>query len=190
MIKESSNGVKVVSAHGRSADYSTLASEIMNNDRVAIFTDPVNTPARIAKEALERGVSDRRAFVCESIGTPKERVIEGTLKALSAKKAFAPLNVLILINDKTGAAVNRPVPGIPDEMFFHSAGMITKEELRVVSLSKLGLDRKSIVWDIAPARVRCHRGRSHGPIGHDMGDREGPQKANGHKEEQKEVQRQ
>ncbi len=148
LIKESSNGVKVVSAHGRDADYSTLASDIMNNERVAVFTDPCNTPARIAKEMLKRGVGERRAFVCESIGTPKERVIEGTLKTLTAKKAFAPLNVLILINDKIDAAASRLVPGIPDEMFSHSDGMITKEELRVVSLSKLDLDKKSIVWDI------------------------------------------
>lgn len=148
LIKESSNGVKVVSAHGRDADYPALASEIVNNDRVAVFTDPVNTPARIAREALKRGVGERRAFVCESLGTPKERVIEGTLKTLSAKKSFAPLNLLILINDRTVPEAHRTVPGFPDKMFSHSAGMITKEELRVVSLSKLELDKKSVVWDI------------------------------------------
>ncbi len=148
VIKESSNGVKVVSAHGRGADYSALASVLRNNDRVAIFTDPVNTPAKIAKEMLGRGVGERRAFVCESIGTPDERVVEGTMKTLSVKKSFAPLNVLILINDGTVSAPARSVPGYPDTLFSHSAGMITKEELRVVSLSKLGLDSKSIVWDI------------------------------------------
>lgn len=148
LIKESSNGVKVVSAHGRDADYPALVSEIMNNDRVAVFTDPVNTPARIAREALKRGVGERRAFVCESLGTPKERVIEGSLKTLSAKKSFAPLNLLILIGDNAGSLLPRTVPGFPDKMFSHSAGMITKEELRVVSLSKLELDKKSVVWDI------------------------------------------
>lgn len=148
LIRESSNGVKIISAHGRDADYPALASEIMNNDRVAVFTDPINTPARIAREALKRGVGERRAFVCESIGAPKERVIEGSLKTISAKKSFAPLNLLILINDNTGARASRTVPGFPDTMFSHSSGMITKEELRVVSLSKLELDRKSVVWDI------------------------------------------
>ena len=148
MIKESSNGVKVVSAHGRQADYSALASVLRDNDRVAIFTDPVNTPAKIAKEMLGRGVGERRAFVCESIGTPNERVVEGTMKTLSAKKSFAPLNVLIFINEGTVSGVARSVPGYSDKLFSHSPWMITKEELRVVSLSKLDIDRKSMVWDI------------------------------------------
>lgn len=147
-IKESSNGVKVVSAHGREADFRSLASDVLDNDRVAIFTDPGNSPARIAKELLARGVGDRKAYVCESLGTDKEKVIRGTLKALSSKKAFASLNILILIKDKNEGGRGRLKLGVPDGLFSHSSGMITKEELRVVSLSKLGLDRDSIVWDI------------------------------------------
>jgi len=149
LIKESSNGVKVVSAHGRDADYPALASAVIDNERVAVFTDPVNTPSRIAKEMIALGVSARtRAFVCESIGTPKERVFEGTLKTLSAKRSFAKLNILILISDTTARSQARLTPGYPDGMFAHGSGMITKEELRVVSLSKLDLDSRSFVWDI------------------------------------------
>jgi precorrin-6Y C5,15-methyltransferase (decarboxylating) CbiT subunit len=38
--------------------------------------------------------------------------------------------------------------GIPDSEFSHTKGMITKEEIRVIAISKLKLKNNSIVWDV------------------------------------------
>jgi len=145
-IKEDLNGVKILSVHGRQADYAMLANDARSNEKLALFTDTENTPARICGELVERGISGCRAFVCESLG-PGEKIREGTLEAVSRFKSFAPLNILIIINDKrlVGSSV---APGIPDSLFAHSGGMITKEELRVISISKLELKYGDIVWDI------------------------------------------
>jgi len=145
-IKEEMNGVKVLSVHGRQADFDRLADEVFSNGRLALFTDKENNPGRLAKELLSAGVPDLRAFVCEALGTNKERVFEGTLKKVAGRKSFDPLNVFIILNEK-----GRPLDcgfGIADGRFSHSGGMITKEELRVISLSKLAVTRGSVVWDI------------------------------------------
>lgn len=145
-IKEDMNGVKVLSAHGREADFDLLADEVAGNAKLALFTDKENNPARLSKELLGRGVPDLRAFVCEALGTDKERVFEGTLKTVARKRSFDQLNVFIILNEKGGPQKNSF--GFPDSFFRHSGGMITKEELRVIALAKLALTRHSVVWDI------------------------------------------
>lgn len=145
-IKEDMNGVKILSVHGREADFSRLSREAASNGKLALFTDGVNTPARICRELGNRGVNGYRAFVCESLGAD-ERITEGTLESIAGIRAFAPLNILILIRDAETAIPEKGF-GIPDRLFSHSAGMITKEEFRVVSLSKLELGDGDVVWDI------------------------------------------
>jgi precorrin-6Y C5,15-methyltransferase (decarboxylating) len=145
-IKEEMNGVKILSAHGREADFDRLAEEVAGCKRVALFTDKDNNPGRLSKELIKRGVTGLKAFVCEGLGTKKERVFQGTIETIARRRSFDPLNVFIILNEKGG-----PLPsgfGIPDSLFSHSGGMITKEELRVIALAKLSITRSSVVWDI------------------------------------------
>src|SRR3990170_1699725 len=146
LIKEDLNDVKILSVHGREADFSRLSDEARSNRKLAVFTDKENTPARICSELLERGVNGFKAYVCESLGAD-EKVIEGTLEKIAKRKSFGPLNVLILIREHGSKAASE-APGIPDELFAHSGGMITKEEFRVISLAKLELKRGDVVWDV------------------------------------------
>ena len=145
-IKEDMNGVKVLSAHGRETDFDSLADEVAGNRKLALFTDKENNPARLSKELLKRGVSGVRAFVCEALGTEKERVFRGTLETTALRRSFDPLNVFIILNEK--AVPQKSGFGISDSLFSHSGGMITKEELRVIALAKLAITRHSVVWDI------------------------------------------
>lgn len=164
-IKENWNDVRFFSLHGRSKTQNSkfktqnkslvenIIGEVVCCDKAGIFTDPDNTPAKIAKAMIDKGVNNYRAYVCEDLGTDKEKITEGTLAQI-ARKIFAPLNVMILIK------INPPAPpfkkggsggvifGIPDTEFSHSKGMITKEEIRVISLAKLKLKADSILWDI------------------------------------------
>ncbi|MBI5344230.1 MAG: precorrin-6y C5,15-methyltransferase (decarboxylating) subunit CbiE [Deltaproteobacteria bacterium] len=96
-IKESSNGLKVLSAHGRGVSMDELAAEILGNDRVAIFTDPRNTPSKIAAALLRRGVNDASVYVCEALGTSGERIRKGTLATFARARKFHPLNIMIII---------------------------------------------------------------------------------------------
>lgn len=145
-IKEDMNGVKVLSAHGRATDFDMLANEVMSNRRIALFTDKENNPALLSRELLRRGLAGCRAYVCEALGMKAEKVTSGTLDEIAKKRTFDPLNVFIIVNEKSGRIDTGF--GVPDSSFSHSSGMITKEELRVIILSKLRITPASAVWDI------------------------------------------
>ncbi len=160
-IKENWNDARFFSLHGRGRVRSQkdIIDEISAYDKVGVFTDPDNTPSKIAKALLDKGVNNYRAYVCEDLGTDNEKITEGNLSQIT-KKRFSPLNVMILIRsqesgvrgqEKKFRTPNSQLPtffGIPDTEFSHSKGMITKEEIRVISLSKLKLKADSILWDI------------------------------------------
>ncbi len=158
-IKESWNNARFLSVHGRAIDMDEVVNEISKYERIGIFTDNKNTPQKVTKALLDAGIKDYKTYVCANLGTKGEAVTEGTLQEIS-KKRFSQLNVLVLISDKGRGMrdlirTRNPKPetrkhhlGIPDSGFSHPKGMITKEEVRVISLSKLRLGEDSILWDI------------------------------------------
>ena len=146
-IKENWGGLKILSAHGRGTE--GLFAEIIAGDKVAVYTDPANTPAVIASGLLKAGASGYTVYVLESIGMKNERVTKGTLKSVAALGSVAKLNMMILIKTRGAPKGARGYnPGIPDIEFSHSASMITKADIRLLSLSRMRLQDTSVVWDI------------------------------------------
>ncbi|MEC4677544.1 MAG: precorrin-6y C5,15-methyltransferase (decarboxylating) subunit CbiE [Nitrospirota bacterium] len=126
--------------------------KIRGAQKVGIFTDQENTPAYIASQLLEAGLSDFRAFVCENLGGKEEHIIEADLSALPSQ-SFAALNVLILIKQERPVkfSKHRASFGIPDQAFHQRQplkGLITKCEVRVISLSKMQIQPGDVVWDV------------------------------------------
>lgn len=147
-IKTEWADARILSAHGRAASIEKITQEAARSEKLAIFTDPDNTPSVIARALIEKGIRSHRAYVCESLGAADERTTECSLSNLARRKSFAPLNILLLVRDVPPACANAPVFGVPDSSFVHSSGMITKEEVRAVTLSKLALRHDSVLWDI------------------------------------------
>lgn len=149
-IGESWNDAAFVSVHARPIE--DIIAKIRSADKIGIFTDGQHTPAAIAKALLDSGVNDYRAYVCENLGGKNERVIKTSLKGLS-KSEFSPLNTLILLRDRSKSAglVSPHTLGIPDKEFYQrrpKEGLITKQEIRAISLAKMRIAENSIVWDI------------------------------------------
>lgn len=135
----------LTSVHGRSIK--GLAQRIDGKAKVALLTDQENTPATIAKYLLSFGMDEYTAFVGENLGSEQERTGFYTLQEM-AEMSFSPLNVLILRQTKSGPHWGL---GIEDDQFAQrkpDKGLITKKEIRVLSLSQMQLSVKSIVWDI------------------------------------------
>lgn len=135
----------VESVHGRSMK--GLAQRIDGKSRVALLTDAENTPSKIADYLLSFDMTEYEAFVGENLGGEDERVGWYQLQELTTIE-FSPLNVVIL--KKVTPGPSWPI-GIDDHEFIQrkpDKGLITKREVRVLSVSALQLQRDSVVWDI------------------------------------------
>lgn len=135
------------SLHGKSIK--GLAQRIDGREKVAMLTDHQNTPSVIACYLLHYGMTEYRMFIAENLGGAEERCRLLELED-AAEIECSPLNVVVLVRKKE-AKVHRWALGIDDEEFAQrkpDKGLITKREVRVLSISELQLKRDSIVWDI------------------------------------------
>jgi precorrin-6Y C5,15-methyltransferase (decarboxylating) len=124
-------------------------------ETVGLFTSEGEGPAEVARQLLARGLDYFRAYVCENLGGPDERVTQGDLQDV-AEMEFDPLNVLILTR-KPGRPDQRAAPsrfrrfGNPDDAFAQSrpkSGLITQAEVRAIALAQLSIQPGSVIWDI------------------------------------------
>lgn len=133
------------SVHGRSMK--GLAQRIDGKEKIAILTDLENSPNKIAQYLLSFGIIEYQAFVGENLGGENERCRWFSLEEMKDAE-FSPLNVVIL---KKIAENPKWSIGIDDQEFFQrkpDKGLITKKEIRTLSISALRLKEDSIVWDI------------------------------------------
>jgi precorrin-6Y C5,15-methyltransferase (decarboxylating) len=144
-IKEGWEDAVLVSVHSRPIE--DIVEMVRSNNKVGIFTDDEHTPATIAKVLLEHGVDGYRAYVCQNLGRKDENVIKTDLPGLRQIRA-SPLNVLILLREKPEKR-QQQIFGIPEASFYRRReGLITKQEVRAVSLAKMCLTDESVLWDI------------------------------------------
>ena len=155
---------KIVSIHARDAGewqvgappthgLHTLAQALRAHDRLLVLTSPENTPARIARLLLAEGQGeDFRMAVAERLLQPDERVraeLAPAEVAEASPQAFADPNVVLLWRVRP-----RPNPvrfGLADRDYHQrqpDKGLITRQEVRAVSLARLQLRADSRVWDI------------------------------------------
>lgn len=133
----------------------SVLDRIRTAETVGLFTSEHEDPPTIAKALLARGIDYFRAYVCENLGGPKERVTQGELSDLATME-FDSLNVMIL-KRKPGRPDQQRITqrfrrfGNPDDIFAQSrpkSGLITQAEVRAIALAQLDLAAESVVWDI------------------------------------------
>lgn len=133
-----------VSLHGRS-QLGDLWRALESHDHVAVFTDPSHNPAWLAQALLERGLDNWHMAVLEQMGGPEESI--RWLDLASAVNFHAQEPNLVILQRQ--APQPRPLTlGAPDHWYAHSQGLITKAEVRAISLSKLRLAAGHVLWDL------------------------------------------
>ena len=132
-----------------------VLDRIRTAETVGLFTSEKEDPPTVARELLSRGLDYFRAYVCENLGGPDERVTQGELADL-LQMEFAPLNVMIL-KRKPGRPDQPRTPtrfrrfGNPDDVFAQSrpkSGLLTQAEVRAVALAQMDVQPGSVVWDV------------------------------------------
>lgn len=122
---------------------------IIKNRKTAILTDNEHTPAKLAEKLIEAGFSGLTFYVCEELETENEKVHKLRLEQVPDKE-FSELNVVIVINEKTRTEKDS-IFGNNDSLFEQEKpfkGLITKKEVRAISLAQMGLKADSVIWDI------------------------------------------
>jgi precorrin-6Y C5,15-methyltransferase (decarboxylating) len=166
-IGESWQDAVLESVHGR--PMKGLAQRIDGKAKVAILTDEANSPAAVARYLLEFGMTEYTVFVGENLGGPDEKYGLWALKDL-AQAEFSPLNIVVLRRSPDAAEARRGF-GFEDGEFYQrkpEKGLITKKEVRVLSLAELNLRQDGIVWDIGAGSgsvaVECTRLAPYGQV--------------------------
>jgi precorrin-6Y C5,15-methyltransferase (decarboxylating) len=172
-VKETSNNALLVSLHGgpdpakrRKLEYeiTDLPALLQRHGKAAVLTDKVSSPDKIAEVILKASsplLSNVKIYVCEKLGYDDEKVTEGTPEEI-AGMSFEHPNVVIVTSAKVqkcksavGAggpchSVGSPqfVFGLKESEIKHSKGLITKDEVRAVTIHKLRLPQSGVFWDI------------------------------------------
>jgi precorrin-6B C5,15-methyltransferase / cobalt-precorrin-6B C5,C15-methyltransferase len=146
-IKDTWHDAHVISLHGRESE-SELLWALKQKDKIAVYTDPKKNPAWLAKFLFDHQVNNYAFWVFEQLGSASEKIGKYSLEAAS-RMQFNDPNILVLIrNPDKGLPVTPLTLGMPDQMFAHYKGLITKAEVRSVTLSKLQLESDHILWDL------------------------------------------
>ena len=118
-----------------------LLQTLRQQERVAVLTSPENSADRIARMLLAEGLGEAfQIAVAESLCQPGERVRAELSVAEVSELRFAPLHVMLLLRLQP-----RPRPvlfGLADDSFEQrqpEKGLLTKREVRAVSLARLQL---------------------------------------------------
>ncbi|KAF3982273.1 MAG: precorrin-6y C5,15-methyltransferase (decarboxylating) subunit CbiE [Methylococcales symbiont of Hymedesmia sp. n. MRB-2018] len=137
---------------GASSDHGLypLLQAIFNHDKLAILTSPDNTPDRIARMMLIANIADQFTIsVAENLLSDDERVISRSNIESIAEQNFNGNNIVIL--QRQQKTIEKIIFGVQDSDFLQrkpDKGLITKREVRAVSLARMQLKTHSIVWDI------------------------------------------
>lgn len=119
-------------------------------DLTAVFTSPENNPARIARMLqMESLANDYEMAVAACLLQPQEQVSAWLTIDEAAGRSFADPNIVLL--RRRQSMPREALFGLPDERFNQrkpDKGLITKREVRAVSLARMALLPDSIVWDI------------------------------------------
>jgi precorrin-6B C5,15-methyltransferase / cobalt-precorrin-6B C5,C15-methyltransferase len=152
-VKESWEDAYLSSLAGRPLE--TIVDRIRTAEKVGLFSSDELPPSRLAQALLDRGIDYFRAYVCENLGSPDERVTQAELPELVAME-FNPLHVLILVRkpdrpDRASRAGRHRLFGNSDDAFAQTLpkrGLITTAEVRAIALAQLDIRPMSVVWDI------------------------------------------
>jgi precorrin-6Y C5,15-methyltransferase (decarboxylating) len=144
-IKEPWDDTIFLSVHGRGLK--GAIDRIIAADKAAVLTDEVNSPAAIARELINRGAEGYDVYLCEDLGLPTEKFTRTDVRGLVDLQA-SPLNLLILIKAWEPNLENYPLLGIADDEFTTARKLITKQEIRAVTLAKLQIQNDLVLWDI------------------------------------------
>ncbi len=152
-VKESWEDATLINLAGRPIE--AVIDRIRTAEKIGLFSSDECPPPKLARELLDRGIDYFRAYVCENLGSPDERVTQAELAGPHGD-GIQSAQRLDLDSQAEPAGPREPAGrrrlfGNPDEAFAQTLpkrGLITHAEVRAIALAQLDIRATSVVWDI------------------------------------------
>ncbi len=145
------------------------------HNKITILTDRENNPSAVA-DVIARSKATKQSevfeiaspssrndsikmYVCQRLGYPDERIIEGMPEEVAAM-SFSEPNIVILQKSEQIPSIPPLLKGgwrgfleevrfgLTEKEILHSRGLITKDEVRAVTIHKLRPSHGGVFWDI------------------------------------------
>lgn len=139
-IGRSYDDVRIASAHGRSTSMVALVSY---NKKLFALTGGEQKVHSICRELTEAGLGDAAVMVGENLGSEDERLVSGSAAEISEIE-FENLAVMLIENPHAADSSQM----LRDSDFERAKVPMTKEEIRWISVAKLGIKPSDTVYDI------------------------------------------
>jgi precorrin-6Y C5,15-methyltransferase (decarboxylating) len=139
-LKVAYDDAALVSLHGRQVN---IVPKVSYNKKIFALTGGANSVKNICQTLFQYGLGEVRVSVGERLSLPEEKIITGTA-AVFKEVDFDELSVIYIENK---AAVKPYLP-LSDHEFIRGGAPMTKEEVRWLSIQKLGISPGDIVYDI------------------------------------------
>ncbi|MDA7980255.1 MAG: precorrin-6y C5,15-methyltransferase (decarboxylating) subunit CbiE [Pirellulales bacterium] len=147
------NDAAVISLHGKPLE--GLTTRLKRTSKAAVLTDDRNTPSALAKHMLEYCEPAWKAWVCENLCGPDEKLTAfDNLNQLADFGEVSNLNVVVLQRSDSSWSPTPLVLNLHEDAFakrMPKKGLITKKEVRLLSIGELSLRPDDCIWDIGAA---------------------------------------
>lgn len=126
-----------------------LAQAVAQHSKIGLFTSPENNPQRIVRLLQALGIAQDWSFsIAQDLMSAHEKVTTDLNHEEVLAQSFSSTNIVILQRQHAQQVASF---GTTDDQFLQrkpDKGLITKYEVRAISLAHLQLHTQSIVWDI------------------------------------------
>jgi precorrin-6Y C5,15-methyltransferase (decarboxylating) len=131
---------KLLSLHGKTGN---IVAQAAYNPKLFVLTGGANNVRQICLDLYNHGLENVELVVGERLSYPDEQITGGKVRQLKGLD-FDELSVLYIENLY---AVDPALP-LNDEDFIRSEVPMTKQEVRWVSVQKLAVQSKDVIYDI------------------------------------------
>lgn len=133
----------LVSVHGREAN---AVGQIQSHKKTFLLTGGNCTAGDLCRLLKEAGLGHVKVSVGQRLSYPDERIVSGTAAEL-AEQPFDDLAV-VLTENPAPTAWKAGAPCLWDDQLIRGKSPMTKENIRLLAVARLGITRESVVWDV------------------------------------------
>ena len=141
---------RILSLHGR--PLRRLRPWLRPHALLALLIDGDSRPPRIAAELTAAGCGDAEIWVCEELGTARERILSGFASQLASADVDGFSQRAVVILELGEVAGNSGGDLLADEDFAtdgeRGGGMISKSDVRLAAIARLHAGDASCAWDL------------------------------------------